>query len=158
MKTKFTTTALILASGLIASTSFAAEPLTRADVMAEYYSAKAAGNLPALGESDSFGITSAQRDITASHLTRATVKSNFRTAEAAGNLPAIGQRARVDDIRVGKKSLTRQDVMHEYAMAKAAGNLPNIGESKNLFLQNGPNSKPVSNVTAGRSATEKMGG
>jgi hypothetical protein len=149
MKTKFTTTALILASGLIASTSFAAEPLTRADVKAEYLAAKVAGTLPAVNVRDNLSTYPAQMGNTPSSLTRATVKSDFRMAEAAGNLPAIGERARVDDIRVGKKSLTRQDVMAEYTTAKAAGNLPNIGESKNLFLQNDTNSKPVSDMTAG---------
>jgi hypothetical protein len=158
MKTKFTTIALTLASGLIASTSFAAEPLTRADVKAEYFAAKTAGTLPAVGIRDNLSTYPAQMGDTPSTLTRATVKSEFRMAEAAGNLPAIGERARVDDIRVGKKSLTRQDVMAEYAMAKAEGNLPNIGESKNLLSQNDANSKPVSNVTAGRSTTKKMGG
>jgi hypothetical protein len=158
MKTKFTTTALILASGLIASTSFAAEPLTRADVKAEYLAAKVAGTLPAVGIRDNLSTYPAQMGDTPSSLTRATVKSNFRTAEAAGNLPAIGERARIDDIRIGEKSLTRQDVMAEYVTAKATGNLPNIGESKNLFLQNDTNSKPISNPTAGWSATKKMGG
>jgi hypothetical protein len=158
MKTKFTTTALILASGLIASTSFAAEPLTRADVKAEYLAAKVAGTLPAVGIRDNLSTYPAQTGDIPSSLTRATVKSNFRMAEAAGNLPAIGERARVDDIRVGKKSLTRQDVMAEYATAKAAGNLPHISESKNLFLRNVANTKPASNLTAGWSATKKMGG
>jgi hypothetical protein len=79
-------------------------------------------------------------------------------AEAAGNLPAIGERATVAAVPVGSSSLTRQDVMAEYAMAKAAGNLPNIGESSNLILQNVANGKPVSTMTAGRSATKKMGG
>lgn len=158
MKTKFTTTALILASGLIASTSFAAEPLTRADVKAEYYSAKAAGTLPAVGIRDNLSSFPAQMGATPSSMSRATVKAEFRAAEAAGNLPAIGERATVAAVPVGSSSLTRQEVMAEYAMAKAAGNLPNIGESNNFFLKNVANSKPVSTLTAGRSTTEKKGG
>jgi hypothetical protein len=158
MKTKFKTTALVLASGLITSTAFAAEPLTRAEVKAEYFSAKTAGTLPAVGIRDNLSTFSAQMGDTPSNLTRATVKADFRAAEAAGNLPAIGKRARVADVRVGSSSLTRQQVMAEYATTKAAGNLPNIGESSNLYLQDVANGKPVSTMTAGRSATKKMGG
>jgi hypothetical protein len=158
MKTKFKTTALILASGLIASTAFAAEPLTRAEVKAVYFSAKAAGTLPAVGIRDNLSTFPAQMGDSPSNLTRATVKADFRAAEATGNLPAIGERARVANVRVVSSSLTRQQVMIEYAIAKAAGNLPNIGESKNMFLQNDANSKPLSTMTVGRSTTKKMGG
>ncbi|MFT6591842.1 MAG: hypothetical protein ACI9I0_001906 [Rhodoferax sp.] len=159
MKTKFATTALILASGLIASTSFAANnaPLTRAGVMADYYSAKAAGNLPVLGESDSFGIAAAQRNVTLSTLTRATVKTDLNAAKTAGNLPLIGERAQMATAPTGANSLTRQAVMTEYAMAKAAGNLPAIGESNNMFMQNIANSQLTSTLTAGRTNTEKTG-
>lgn len=154
IKTKLATTALILASGLIVSTSFAAgnAHLTRADVVAEYYSAKAAGNLPALGESDSFGIAAAQRKATPSTLTREMVKAEFKAAKTAGTLPAIGERAQVAVAPVGASSLTRKEVMAEYYLAKATGNLPAIGERNNLFMQNITNSQPAHTqaTTAGR--------
>jgi hypothetical protein len=60
--------------------------LIHAEVMTEYYSAKVAGDLPALGESDSFGVATAQRNANPSTLTRQTVRTELKAVKVAGPL------------------------------------------------------------------------
>ena len=89
MKTKFAATALILASGLIAGTSFAADSgaLTREQVRAEYFQARAEGSLPPVGERQLNNVKSAP-----STLSREAVMAEYFAAEKTGTLPPVGER------------------------------------------------------------------
>ena len=109
MKNVFATSALILACGLSAGSSFAAysapqtrlnthdtssyfassapSVLSRAEVKADFNNGQKAGNLPAMGESVNVRETAAP-----STLTRDAVRTDFLKAQKAGTLPAMGDR------------------------------------------------------------------
>ena len=96
MNTKFAATALVLASTLIAGTSFAAtayqeadrhapsgpSTLTREAVKAEYLAAKKAGGHPPTVEGQDYNI----KPVTTS-LSREAVKADYQAAKKAGELP-----------------------------------------------------------------------
>lgn len=98
MNTKFAATALVLASTLIAGTSFAAtayqeadrhapsgpSTLTREAVKADYQAAKKAGGLPPAVEGQDYNI----KPVTTS-LTREAVKADYQAAKKAGDLPQL---------------------------------------------------------------------
>jgi hypothetical protein len=123
MKTRFVTSALIIATGLIAGSSFAADNsgLTREQVRAAYFQARADGSLPAVGER--------QENVNRyapSTLTRAEVMAEYFAAQKAGTLPAVGER-QVTTIQSAPSTLTRDEVMSEYFAAQKAGIL-HVGE------------------------------
>jgi hypothetical protein len=124
MKLKFTATALILASGLIASTSFAADSgtLTREQVRAEYFQARAEGSLPQVGEGQLNNIKSAP-----STLTREAVMTEYFAAEKAGTLPQVGE-GQLNNIKSAPSTLTREAVMAKYFATEKAGTLLRVGE------------------------------
>lgn len=98
MNTKFAASALVLASTLIAGTSFAASSyqeadrhatsgpstLTREAVKADYMAAKNAGGLPPAVEGQDYNVRSATTP-----LTREAVKADYQAAKKAGDLPQI---------------------------------------------------------------------
>lgn len=97
MNTKFATSALILASTLIAGTSFAQtfqeadrhiptgpSTLTREAVKADYRAAKNAGGLPPAVEGQDYNVQSANTS-----LTREAVKADYQATKRAGSLPQI---------------------------------------------------------------------
>lgn len=110
MKNAFATTALILACGLSATSSFAAysapqnslnnvatsaffapsapSVLSRSAVQAEALQAQKAGVPSTLGESATVRETSIP-----SSTTRAAVKADYLQSQKAGTLPAIGERS-----------------------------------------------------------------
>ena len=124
MKTKFAATALILASGLIAGNSFAADAgaLTREQVRADYLQARAEGSLPPIGEGQVVNAKSAP-----STMTREAVMAEYLSAKKAGTLLPIGEGQMVQ-LESAPSTLTREAVKTEYLAAKKAGNLPQIGE------------------------------
>ena len=90
MNTKFAATALILATSLLASTSFA--EVTRAQVKAELAEAIRTGNMLA---NDDSGLKLNElhpqhypAQVTKSGMTRAEVKAELTTAIRTGNMPA----------------------------------------------------------------------
>jgi len=109
MKNVFATSALILACGLSASSSFAAytapqtrlntqatssyfeasapSVMSRAEVKAELSAAQKARTLPAMGEGVNVRETTAP-----STLSREAVRAEFLQAQKAGTLPAMGDR------------------------------------------------------------------
>jgi hypothetical protein len=124
MKTKFVTSALILASGLIAGTSFAADnvALSREQVRADYIQARAEGSLPAMGDAPVFYVKAAP-----STLTRDAVTAEYVAAQKAGTLPAQGDR-QVVVVKSEHSTLTRAAVRAEYVAARLGGTLPQVGE------------------------------
>ena len=109
MKNVFATSALILACGLSAGSSFAAysapqnrlnthdtsshfapsapSVLSRAEVKAEFSNARKAGNLPVQGES-----VNVRESTAPSTLSRDAVRAEYLKAQKAGTLPAMGDR------------------------------------------------------------------
>ena len=125
MKNTFNKSALILAVGLIAGSSFAADTgsLTREQVRAEFFAARANGTLPPNGEGQVLTVkpsTSTQ--------TREGVQAEFYAARQAGTLTpnGEGQEARV---AVAPSGVTRIAIMAEYIVARKSGLLP-----KNSYL------------------------
>jgi hypothetical protein len=120
MKTKFAATALILASGLIAGTSFAADngALTREQVRAAYLQARAEGTLPQVGDGAVVYVKPAP-----STLTREAVMAEYFAAQKAGTLPQVGDGA-VSYVKPAPSTLTREAVKAEYFAALKAGTLP----------------------------------
>lgn len=88
MKTKFAATALILASGLIASTSFAADTgaLTREQVRATVLQARADGSLTQMNEWVKNTVNAAAKSAP-STVTREAVRAEYVVAKKAGYLP-----------------------------------------------------------------------
>ena len=120
MKNTFNKSALILAVGLIAGSSFAADKgsLTREQVRAEFFAARANGTLPPNGEGQVLTVkpsTSTQ--------TREGVQAEFYAARKAGTLApnGEGQEARVV---VAPSDVTRMAVMADYIVARQSGLLP----------------------------------
>lgn len=91
MKTKFAATALILASGLLAGNSFAADngPLTREQVRATVLQARADGSLEQMNEGVKNAFKAAKA--TPSAVTREAVMAEYYAAQKAGTLPQIGE-------------------------------------------------------------------
>ena len=120
MKNTFNKSALILAVGLIAGSSFATDKgsLTREKVRAEFAAARANGTLPPNGEGQ---MLTAKRSI--STQTRKDVQADFSTARKAGTLTpnGEGQEARVVVVRSG---VTRMAVKADYIAARKAGLVP----------------------------------
>ena len=120
MKNTFNKSALILAVGLIAGSSFAADKgsLTREQVRAEFFAARANGTLPPNGEGQ---MLTAKRSI--STQTRKGVQADFSAARKAGTLTpnGEGQEARVVVVR---SDVTRVAVKADYIAARKAGLLP----------------------------------
>ncbi len=104
MKTKFAATALILATGLIAGTSFAAtspnsdasfydfaaipSTLTREAVQSEYLAARKNGTLPKQSATAAVALMSGHSDAaTPSTVTREAVQSEYLAARKNGALP-----------------------------------------------------------------------
>lgn len=98
MKTKFAASALILATGLIAGTSFAAIS-PNADAQVIDYAAMA------------------------STTTREAVKANYLAAKNAGALPQNSD-AQVTDFSAIPSTTTREAVRNEFLIAKKNGTLP----------------------------------
>lgn len=98
MNTKFAASALVLASTLIAGTSFAQSQyqeadrhapsaqstLTREAVKADYVAAKNAGGLPPAVEGQDYKVQAATTS-----LTREAVKADYQATKRAGGLPQI---------------------------------------------------------------------
>ena len=135
MKTKLTTTALILASSLIAGFSHAeSSGLTREAVMAEYYAARQAGTLPKTSDHD-FGANWIPAQTTVpSTLTREAVMAEYYAARQAGTLPKTGDHDFganwIPAQTTVPSALTREAVMVELYAARKAGTLPKTGSSR----------------------------
>jgi hypothetical protein len=125
MKTKFVTSGLILASSLIAGTSFAADNVTlsREQVSAAYLQARAEGSLPAMGDAPVFYVKAVP-----STMTRDAVTAEYVAAQKAGTLPALGDSQVVAEVKSEPSTLTRTAVRAEYVAARLAGTLPQVGE------------------------------
>jgi hypothetical protein len=123
MNTKFAATALILASGLIAGTSFAAESgtLSRAQVRAAYVQARAEGKLPQNTEVQVIDYSSIP-----STTTREAVKAEYLVAKKAGVLPQNTE-VQVTNYSSIPSATTREAVKAEYLVAKKTGTLPKQG-------------------------------
>ena len=121
MKNTFNKSALVLAVGLIAGSSFATDmgSLTRDQVRAEYFAARANGTLPPNGEGQ---VLTAERST--SSLTREAVQAEYFAARKAGNLTpnGEGQEARVV---VAPSGVTRAAVKADYIVARKSGTLAN---------------------------------
>jgi uncharacterized protein (DUF427 family) len=124
VKTSFVTAALIIASGLSATASFAADsaPLSRAQVRSEVLQARANGTMPATGD-----VTVTQETSVPSTLTRGAVKSDFLQAQKAGTLPYKGDSLYVPETSV-TSTLTRSAVKSELLQAQKTGMMPATGE------------------------------
>ena len=120
MKTKFAATALILASGLIAGTSFAADngALTREQVRAAYLQARAEGTLPQADNGQVIYVKPAHNS-----LTREAVTAEYLAARKAGTLPQADN-GQVSYVKPAPSTLTREAVRAEYLAAWKAGTLP----------------------------------
>ena len=125
MKNAFTTTALILAAGLTAGASFAADsaPRSRADVRAEVLEARVNGTLPVISDAEGQRTQAWQ----SGKLTRAEVKAEYFQAQKDGTLRPIAVAADVYE-KFTPSTLTRAAVKAEYFQAQKAGTLPSIGE------------------------------
>ena len=125
MKNTFNKSALVLAVGLIAGSSFATDmgSLTRDQVRAEYFAARANGTLPPNGEGQ---VLTAERST--GTLTREEVRAEYFAARKAGTLTpnGEGQEARA---AVAPSEVTRTAVMADYIVARKSGIVP-----KNSYL------------------------
>lgn len=91
MKTKFAATALILASGLIASTGFAADSgaLSREQVRATVLQARADGSLASASAEIGNAVNAV--NATPSSQTRERIMAEYFAAQKAGTLPQVGE-------------------------------------------------------------------
>jgi hypothetical protein len=129
MNTKFAATALILASGLIAGTSFAAESgaLTREQVRATVLQARAEGSMPQNTEVQVIDYSSIP-----STTTREAVQSEYLAARKNGTLPKQSAAAAValmsgHSDAATPSTLTREAVTAEFLAARKNGTLPKQG-------------------------------
>ena len=120
MKNTFNKSALILAVGLIAGSSFANDTgsLTREQVRTEFFAARANGTLAPNGEGQVLTVKPST-----STLTRKAVQADFFAARKVGTLipNGEGQEARV---AVSPSFVTRDAVKADYLAARKAGTLP----------------------------------
>ena len=120
MKNTFNKSALILAVGLIAGSSFANDTgsLTREQVRTEFFAARANGTLAPNGEGQVLTVKPST-----SALTRDAVQGEFYAARTAGTLTpnGEGQEARV---AAAPSGVTRIAVMADYIVARKSGTLP----------------------------------
>ena len=128
MKNTFNQSALIVAAGLtaglFASASFAADAgaMTREQVRAEYYQARADGSLIPNGEDQTV-----VAKVTRSGLTREAVRADYFAARQAGTLPPTGEGQEVRQA-AAPAAVSREAVKAEYFAARRAGTLPLNGE------------------------------
>ena len=118
MKTKFAATALILASGLIASTGFAADSgaLSREQVRATVLQARADGSL-ALTSAEIGNASSAAVKSTLTALTRERVMAEYFAAQKAGTLPQLGELDALAEQPTFVSTHTRNEVRVEAVVA-----------------------------------------
>ena len=97
------------------------QPLTRAEVQAEYQRARAAGEI------DDTGFATAIRTLasTPSRLSREQVQAEYQRARAAGELLTVAGYSSAAD-RTTASSLTRADVIGEYLRARDSGELAQL--------------------------------
>ena len=125
MKNTFNKSALIVAVGLIAGSSFATDTgsLTREQVRAEFLAARANGTLPPNGEGQ---VLTAERS--SSTQTRESVQADFFAARKAGTLTPNGEGQEARAV-VAPSYVTRIAVMADYIVARKSGIVP-----KNSYL------------------------
>jgi hypothetical protein len=153
MNTKFAATALILASSLIASTSFA--DVTRTQVKAELSEAIRTGDMMAVGEGN-LKLNELHPNLypaktVTSSLTRTQVKAELAEAIRTGNQSAGGDsNLKLNELHPNlypaqtvKSSLTRTQVKAELAEAIRTGNQLAGGESKLKLNELFPNRYPT---------------
>ncbi len=119
MKTKFAATALILASTLVAGTTFAADngELTREQVRSSVMQARADGSLAQMNEGFKNAFKAAAPS-TPSTLTRDAVKAEYFAAKEAGTLPPVGERGDLFTVQpVFASTRSRNDVRAEAVVA-----------------------------------------
>ena len=127
MKNTFNKSALILAAGLFAGASFAADTnatsaLSRDQVRAEYNQARANGSLTPNGEAQI-----AKPRVTGTPLTREAVRADYVAARAGGTLAPTGEGQEVRQVAT-PVAVSREAVKAEYFAARRAGTLPLTGE------------------------------
>ncbi len=125
MKSVFTKSALVLAMGLVAGASFAADstPVSREQVRAAYLQARADGSLPATGEAQ----LSTLKPATIS-LSRDAVRADYRAARLSGTVAPTGEAQEIV-AKAAPSAVTRDAVKAEYFAARKAGTLSRTGEA-----------------------------
>ncbi len=125
MKSTFAKSMVVLAAGLMAGATFAADgsALTREQVRADYAQARAEGTLLPQAE----GHVAIVQANTTPGMNREAVQAAYLVARKAGTLPTVNE-GQPSNPMTTATNLTREAVKADYFSARKAGTLPSTHE------------------------------